>query len=662
MKKNNFFEKTKKKIIAKFSLFLMLTTFIQPLVWVEASVQSGSGNTLSWTNSNFINLSNSGAYQVNFNLSGTLDIGNTLVVVAMDGSGKTSTGTLLSSTGWESSWSLLLNFSGNGWLSGPISYNGTIFSGSIYTPIVASGMTLTGTFDITPPVVTLVGSGNISILQGSIYSESGATWTDATDGTGILSITNSGSVNTSFTGSYLLQYWKVDAAGNASTIVSRTIIVTANPDTTNPIIAITSHLNNALVTGTPTLLGTVSDSGWVASVTVNWALATLWTGSWYKMNVSLSWGLNTINIVATDLSGNTGSTSIVLNRVPLTSGINSTLSWATSAIITFSTDLVSTWVLNYGTGVPNTSITGSTIGTTHSFNLYGLLPDTLYYFTVEGQAGPASSIFQFKTPKVMDKDASWSIMATGSIYLSGATATWVTFWGSGSLRIFGISSSGSSLSFILTNLTISALWNNWDGVLQSPEMTSKTVNLTLSNYGFTWWVFEIGNANSELLFSGQLATISVRLWSSLSGQTVRIFRSIDHWTSYAELSTCIVTLGWDCIFTSNRLSFFAFAVPADTTPNAFSFSGIINTELSTQYLSNTITLTGMNAQAAISIVWGEYSINSWAYTTLAGSAKIWDAITLRAQSSSLYGTTTNTTITIWWVSATYSMTTKSENT
>ncbi len=122
-------------------------------------------------------------------------------------------------------------------------------------------MTLTGTFDITPPVVTLVGSGNISILQGSIYSESGATWTDATDGTGILSITNSGSVNTSVTGSYLLQYWKVDAAGNASTIVSRTIIVTANPDTTNPIIAITSHLNNALVTGTPTLLGTVSDSG-----------------------------------------------------------------------------------------------------------------------------------------------------------------------------------------------------------------------------------------------------------------------------------------------------------------------------------------------------------------------------------------------------------------
>ena len=38
--------------------------------------------------------------------------------------------------------------------------------------------------DLTPPLVTLMGSGILTIAQGSTYTDSGASWTDNVDGTG----------------------------------------------------------------------------------------------------------------------------------------------------------------------------------------------------------------------------------------------------------------------------------------------------------------------------------------------------------------------------------------------------------------------------------------------------------------------------------------------
>ena len=48
-----------------------------------------------------------------------------------------------------------------------------------------------------------------------------------------------------------------------------------------------------------------------------------------------------------DTAGNTGSTSILLNRVSLPSNVNATLSGTTSAVITFDTDLSATGVVLY---------------------------------------------------------------------------------------------------------------------------------------------------------------------------------------------------------------------------------------------------------------------------------------------------------------------------
>ncbi len=109
----------------------------------------------------------------------------------------------------------------------------------IYTDAASNtGNTVTRTVtvaDQTAPVLTLVGSGTQSIEQGSVYTDLGATWTDAVDGSGALPIASSGTVDTSFTGTYILEYTYTDAASNTGNIVTRTVIVA---DTTAPVVTL----------------------------------------------------------------------------------------------------------------------------------------------------------------------------------------------------------------------------------------------------------------------------------------------------------------------------------------------------------------------------------------------------------------------------------------
>jgi hypothetical protein len=111
--------------------------------------------------------------------------------------------------------------------------------------------------------------------------------------------------------------------------------------------------------------------------------------------------------------------------------------------VNFSTDITATGVVLYGTGISllDTTATGSAPGTTHSFIFIGLLPDTVYYFSVGGQGGISSDVMQFKTPTQIDAStASGAITATGSIYLSGSTGTGVTFSQTGSILILSLTS------------------------------------------------------------------------------------------------------------------------------------------------------------------------------------------------------------------------------
>ena len=77
--------------------------------------------------------------------------------------------------------------------------------------------------DQTAPIITLIGSGSVTVALGGTYTDSGATCTDNLDATCTVSVT--GSVNTAQTGSYVLTYSATDAAGNVATGVTRTVVV-----------------------------------------------------------------------------------------------------------------------------------------------------------------------------------------------------------------------------------------------------------------------------------------------------------------------------------------------------------------------------------------------------------------------------------------------------
>lgn len=90
--------------------------------------------------------------------------------------------------------------------------------------------------DVVAPVITLVGDNPFYVEQASSYLEPGATATDTRDGDLSGSITVTGSVNAAVAGTYTLDYDVTDAAGNAASTVTRTVIV---QDTTIPVITLT---------------------------------------------------------------------------------------------------------------------------------------------------------------------------------------------------------------------------------------------------------------------------------------------------------------------------------------------------------------------------------------------------------------------------------------
>jgi cysteine-rich repeat protein len=106
---------------------------------------------------------------------------------------------------------------------------------------------------------------------------------------------------------------------------------------------------------------------------------------------------------------------------------------------------------------------------------------------------------------------------------------------------------------------------------------------------------------------------------------------------------------------------------ADTTPNAFTFTPQTGVALNTVFTSNTITVSGINAPAPISLSTstGTYSVSSdggstWSAfsRTTPSTVNLNDRVKVRLTSSGAYSTTKDATIDIGGVNGTFSVTTK----
>lgn len=87
------------KILSGLLAFSLSIALIQPLAGLYATIMNDPTNTLMGTNNNYVNSTNSGAYGVNFMLSGSFDMNDTLEITATNGSGNTATGTYISLLG-----------------------------------------------------------------------------------------------------------------------------------------------------------------------------------------------------------------------------------------------------------------------------------------------------------------------------------------------------------------------------------------------------------------------------------------------------------------------------------------------------------------------------------------------------------------------------------
>lgn len=133
------------------------------------------------------------------------------------------------------------------------------------------------------------------------------------------------------------------------------------------------------------------------------------------------------------------------------------------------------------------------------------------------------------------------------------------------------------------------------------------------------------------------------------GQTVSV-RHTSAPTPNTATTTTLTVGGIKGTFTSTTLG-------PDTTPDGFSFTAQTNVALSTLITSNTVTISGINTAAAVSVSGGEYSINGGSYTSAAGTITSGQAVSVRQTSSANFSTAASATLTIGSASATFTVTT-----
>lgn len=157
--------------------------------------------------------------------------------------------------------------------------------------------------DTTPPVLTLNGEANLTLIQGTPYTELGATATDDKDEN--VTVTQTGTVDTNTVGTYTLTYTATDKAGNSST-VTRTVNVVLPPDITPPTLTLNSESTITLYQGgNYTELGAIAmdDRDGNVSVSISGNVDTSKVGQY------------TVTYTSIDNAGNTATAERTVNVV-----------------------------------------------------------------------------------------------------------------------------------------------------------------------------------------------------------------------------------------------------------------------------------------------------------------------------------------------------------
>lgn len=385
----------------------------------------------------------------------------------------------------------------------------------------------------------------------------------------------------------------------------------------------------------------------------------------------------------TDVTGATLSTVYTSNTITV-SGIDS------AAVISV---VGGTYKVNSGSYVstPGTVVNGDTVtvrSTSSSGNStavdvvlsIGGVTDTYTVTTAAGSVDTTPDIFSF-TPVTNAALSSTQTSNTVTIAGINAAATVTISGGSYSINggsfvtssgtitngqtiaVRGVASSANSTESIVA-LTIGGVTGNFSvtteaaAVDTTPNSFSFTpaTNVALSTTSTSSAVTITGiNTAAPVSISNGEYSIDGGAWASstgsiTTGQTIAVRRMSSSSNSTAVTTT--LTIGGvsaDYSITT--------AAASDTTPSTFSFTAQTGASLSQSYVSNAITVAGIDAAAAISVAGGEYRINSGSWVTAPGTVVNGDVVTVRRTSSSTNATTVATILNIGGVSGAFSVTT-----
>lgn len=97
----------------------------------------------------------------------------------------------------------------------------------------------------------------------------------------------------------------------------------------------------------------------------------------------------------------------------------------------------------------------------------------------------------------------------------------------------------------------------------------------------------------------------------------------------------------------------------DSIPDAFSFTGISNVELSTEYTSSPMTVQWITTGSVISIIWGTYQLNNeGSFVSASGVVYSGTTVKVKLNSSSTYSSSSSAILTIWSVTWSFAVQTK----
>ena len=118
--------------------------------------------------------------------------------------------------------------------------------------------------DTTPPVITLIGDETVNLKVGDTYEDASATATDDVDGdiTENIVVVNPVDVNAADT--YIITYNVSDVAGNPAIEVTRTVIVSEEPDTTPPTLTEVTPVSTLTNDNTPDYTFNSDEAGTIA--------------------------------------------------------------------------------------------------------------------------------------------------------------------------------------------------------------------------------------------------------------------------------------------------------------------------------------------------------------------------------------------------------------